>query len=210
MSHDNKQKSSLYEPEKGYDLYAKFYDERSQYLDSFEQGRLKEFLGDLKGKKILDAACGTGRSIPLLVKDGAEVTGIDISEEMIKIAQKNFPQGEFVKGDIENLPFADKSFDLVVALFAIVHLKDTDRFFQEVYRVLKEGGNFVLSNVNQRKAPKLRISGSKKKESITIESYYHMPQHLAKSLDNAFFKIEKDEFIYENGVWINQIILACK
>lgn len=191
-------------------MYAPFYDEKNSHLDTFEQGKLRIMLGDLKGKKVLDAACGTGRLIPLLQTKGATVTGLDISEKMIEIAQKKFPKAELLVGDMENMPFKDQSFDLVVAAFAIVHLKYLDKFFEECYKVLKNDGKIILTNINQKKAPKLNISGGKKKNHISIESYYHIQEHLVKALENSFFRIEKDELVYEDGVWINEIVVASK
>ena len=54
-------------------------------------------------------------------------------------------------GEAEDLPLADGSFAIVIATFLIVHLKDLKRFFAEVYRVLKPGGKFLVTNINQRK-----------------------------------------------------------
>lgn len=206
MSYKGKNKSNYFEPKEGYDLYAEFYGKKSDYLDSFEQGVLIKMAGDLSGKHVLDLACGTGRIIPKLLEKKADITGIDVSAEMLKIAQKKFPKAKFLQGNMEQLPFTENSFDLVIAAFAIVHLKSLDKVFGEVYRVLKDNGIFVLTNINQKKAPKLKMG----RESIVIGSYYHIPKHVLKALEENLFQIQEEKFIYEKGIWINQLIKAQK
>lgn len=191
----------------GYDKYASLYDEKLAFLDTFEQGMMGKIIGDVSGKKVLDAGCGTGRMIKKLLEKGAIVTGADISPEMLKIAKKKFDKAEFVEADIEKLPFKDESFDVVVASFVIVHLKDLKKAFDEVYRVLKPGGSFIVTNVNQKKAPKLKTSA---KEEIVILSHYHIPEHVISALEYALFNIQEEEFINENAIWINQIVKAIK
>lgn len=202
-------KKTVYDSDEGYDLYAGNYDEKLDYLDSFEKRKLDDFFRDIKGKKVLDIGCGTGRIIPDLLEKEAKVTGADVSTEMLKIAVKKFPNSTFVKADIRELPFKDDSFDIVISAFVIVHLKqcELEEAFNEVYRVLKPGGSFILTNINQKKAPKLKV---KNLGEIVIKSYYHIPEHVIEALNNCCFSIETEDFINEGDVWINQIIKAVK
>ena len=126
---------------------------------------------------------------------------------MLKIVKKKFPDVETVAADIEHLPFEDGSFDMVTAMFVIVHLKNPKKAFEEVYRVLKDGGRFIFSNINQRKAPKLK---TEKGGEIVIKSFYHLPKHVLRDIEACAFEIEDEEFVYEEKVWINQIIGARK
>lgn len=207
MTYKDNKPSKLFKAKEGYDKYASFYDKKSDFLDGFEKGILQKIIGDIQGKQVLDIGCVTGRCIKNLIDKGSFVTGCDISLEMLKIARKKFHNVNFVEGDIENLPFKDNSFDVVVASFVIVHLKNLQKAFDEVYRVLKTGGIFVLTNINQKKAPKLVTES---REKIVIISYYHIPEHVISALKDSFFGIESDEFIYENGIWINQVVKAIK
>jgi len=188
----------------GYNLTADYYDKKSAYWDSFEKDRVLPLLGDLSGKKVLDVGAGTGRLAIRLAQKGAEITALDISEEMLgKIKNKKI---EKVIGEAEYLSFKNESFDIVVATFLIVHLKDLKRFFDEVYRVLKPGGLFLVTNINQRKAPAVKT----KEGLVEIESYYHKPEKVIEELENLAFVIEKQEFVREGETWVNQIILASK
>ena len=91
---------------------------------------------------ILDVGCGPGYVSAAAAERGAIPTGLDFSQEMIAIAQKMFPQIEFREGDAQNLPFAESSFDRVLANFALLHVADPQRACAEACRVLKPGGKF--------------------------------------------------------------------
>ncbi len=203
-------KSNVHDAKSGYDLYAPFYDGDFKYLNGFEKDYLFTIIGDIKGKKVLDIGCGSGRLIGELRLFGAEVTACDISPEMVKRTQQKFPNIKVVEGDIEALPFKDGQFDMVIATFVIVHLRELQKAFDEVYRVLKKGGRFALTNINQRKAPKLKVGKDGKFQEIVITSFYHRPQDVVATLEDSFFELEKEEFVYEDTVWINHILRAKK
>lgn len=203
-----KARARLYNPEEGYDAYADAYCDQKNYkfLDSFEDNKISQFLGNLSDKSVLDAGCGSGRLIENLRDKGAEITAMDISQKMLDKINKKYSKIKTVKGDITKMPFKDEVFDVVIAAFVIVHLKYPKKAFEECYRVLKPGGFLLITNVNQKKEPKLKI----KDNYLKIKSYYHLPKHIIKELTDTFFEIEKKEFVYNGKIWINQIIKARK
>lgn len=212
MSYKGKMKkgevrSQLHGVADGYNLYATTYEKDHPYLDTFEGDVIFTMLGKIKGLKILDVGCGAGRITKFLRDEGAEVSAADISEEMLKIIEKKITGVKTYQAGIDKLPFEDNTFDIVTAAFVIVHLETLEKSFEEVYRVLKPGGFFIVTNVNQRKPPRLK---TKEGEKIIIKSQYHRPDHVIEALRDCFFAIEKDEFVYADGALINQIVKARK
>ncbi len=194
--------------DQGYDLVSTVYDKKESYLNSFEKGRLLPLLGNISGQHILDVGAGTGRVTLPLTQKGAIVTALDVSEgmlERLRIKAKRLPITT-VQGDAETLPFSDETFDMVVAAFLIVHLKDPRRFFDEAYRVLKDGGKLVVTNINQKEPPEIET----KEGNIVIESYYHRPERIIEILEDLAFTIEENMLVMEGHVWVNQILVAKK
>lgn len=199
-------KFKLFSSKPGYNLAAPYYDQKEKFLNSFEKGKILPLLGDLKDKKVLEVGAGTGRLTVQLQRRGAKVTALDISPQMLSVlAQKN-KDTQTVVGDAANLPFGAGDFDIVLAAFLIVHLKDPTVFFSEAYRVLKDGGRFLVTNINQRRPPPVKT----KQGGILIQSYYHRPEQIRGLLEALAFKIEKEIFVKEGEAWVNQIILARK
>jgi len=200
-------KIKILNSEEGYNLAAFGYDKKEAYLDSFEKDKLLPLLGDVHGKRILDVGAGTGRLAMRLSRLGAKITALDISSEMLGVLRtKSQNLIETVLGDAEDLPFPDNSFDIVISTFHIVHLKDLKRFFDQVYRVLKVDGEFLVTNINQKRPPEVKT----KEGVIEIESYYHRPEKVKEVMEELAFGIEQEVFVKEGDVWVNQIILATK
>ena len=91
---------------------------------------------------VLDVGCGPGYVAAAAAERGAQPIGLDFSNEMIGIAKQAFPHLEFREGDAQSLPFADATFDRVLANFALLHLAEPERACADACRVLKPGGKF--------------------------------------------------------------------
>lgn len=98
----------------------------------------------LKGKKVLDIACGTGWTTEQFVRAGAAVTAIDLTPKAVELTRRRLAlyglQAEVLEADAENLPFAGGSFDYVMAWGCLMHTPDTEKAVREIYRVLIPGG----------------------------------------------------------------------
>ena len=99
-------------------------------------------LGSLQGVKLLDVGCGTGTTDRYLAGRVRTLHGVDISEEMLVKAQRNVPKAKFAWYDGEKLPFADESFDVVVAICVLHHVPVSKRFkfVSEMVRVTRPQG----------------------------------------------------------------------
>ncbi len=92
------------------------------------------------GMKLLDLACGDGLDLVYYKSLGADVFGLDASEELIKIARHRLPKEDIKVGIFEKMPYKDNFFDVVLSKYAIQTSIDLKPIFSEILRVLKPGG----------------------------------------------------------------------
>lgn len=97
------------------------------------------------GTRLLDVATGPGYVAARAAAQGAAATGLDFSETMLAFARSRSPDVDFVQGDATALPFADGSFDGVVAAFVLLHLGAPERAVAEAARVLTPGGRAAFT-----------------------------------------------------------------
>jgi SAM-dependent methyltransferase len=103
-------------------------------------------------REVLDVACGAGYGSALLARQARSVVGADISAETIGHAEAVYgsvPNLQFRQADCAALPFSDASFDAVVSFETIEHIEPQAKFLDEVRRVLRPEGLFVLSSPNK-------------------------------------------------------------
>jgi ubiquinone/menaquinone biosynthesis C-methylase UbiE len=129
-----------------YARWAPFYDEPGNELIDIEQPLVREILVRLPVGVALDAACGTGRHAVYLASLGHDVTGVDVSPEMLAVAREKVPAAELHEGDLRQVPLPDDSVDLVVCALSLTHVPDLDPAFAEFVRVLRPDGHIVLSD----------------------------------------------------------------
>lgn len=111
-----------------------------------------EWLGDLRGKKILGLASGGGQQMPIFATLGAECTVFDYSERQLsserRVADREGYQIRIVRGDMTKpLPFEDEEFDIIFHPVSNCYVKDVTPIWKECFRVLKPGG-YLLSGVD--------------------------------------------------------------
>jgi SAM-dependent methyltransferase len=93
---------------------------------------------------LLDVGCGAGLAAKLAAQLGAQVTGIDAAAAFIEIARERVPAGDFCVGEMEELPYADASFDVVTSFNSIQHAANPVTALSEAKRVAKEGGRIAI------------------------------------------------------------------
>jgi len=177
------------------------------FNELLEMPTMLEILGNVRGKNILDFGCGTGIYAKLLTQKGAKVKGFDINKEMIKIAKKENPNLDLRVGSGYKIPFREK-FDIVMAPLVVHYIKDWDKMFREIRRVLKDEGYFIFSTNNpvsessegaKRKGKKVKILTdyfTEKKLTTKIPSYHLTYETIIKTiLKNGFEIVDyKDAF----------------
>ena len=136
-----------------YDELAERYDEpsRDHVVDSilveFSNTRPTTRDFDLR---VLDIGCGTGKQLTADRRRFPQMTlvGIDRSWGMLQVARRRAPNVNWLQGDGATLPLDSGSFDYVTNQFSYPHIGRTGEFVQEVFRVLKPQGRFVMTNID--------------------------------------------------------------
>ncbi|WP_029270578.1 class I SAM-dependent methyltransferase [Virgibacillus alimentarius] len=149
-----KKNISTEEAIKRWDRYAETYsaahnEKGDIHKEIFLNPTLLSLMGTVKNKKVLDAGCGEGYFSRILAKSEANVTAIDYSEKMLEIAKERTPidlRIDYKHGSCEDLNFLeDNSFDLIVSNMVIQDFANYEKAFQEMYRLLVNGGYFIFS-----------------------------------------------------------------
>lgn len=109
---------------------------------------LKSVRKQYKNPKILDFGCGDGRSVPIWGLVG-EAHGFDLSESAMKIATANFPTFSFKYGDACNSDYNSDFYDILISQEVIEHIVDQDKYVEECYKLLKDGGSLILTTPNK-------------------------------------------------------------
>ncbi len=114
-----------------------------------------QFANIKEGNSVLDLGSGAGNDCFVaraIVGETGKVTGIDFTDAMLEKARTNnaklgYTNVEFIQGDIEEMPLGDSLFDVIVSNCVLNLVPDKQKAFSEIYRVLKPGGHFCVSDV---------------------------------------------------------------
>lgn len=107
-------------------------------------------------KTVLDIATGTGDlAIQIAKSTQAQITGFDLSAGMLEVGRKKVAKEklddriEMIQGDAEKMPFEDNSFDVITVAFGVRNFENLKKGLDEIYRVLKPGGKFIILEFSQ-------------------------------------------------------------
>tara|TARA_Y100000310_G_C20342514_1_gene650465 strand:+ start:28 stop:645 length:618 start_codon:yes stop_codon:yes gene_type:complete len=131
---------------KAYDKSARNYGKKVGDLHPHDYSRV--FCGSLPKKGIiLDLGCGSGRDAKIFSEKGYGVVGIDLSTNLLTIAQQTAPKADFIKMDAEHLHFGDECFNGVWACASLLHIPKPNlpNTISGIKRVLKKDGVFYSS-----------------------------------------------------------------
>ena len=172
---------------KGFDLWANNYDETvdcSDMENSYPFAGYKELMNSVfkniiqkNNVKILDIGIGTGLLCNELYKMGYKITGIDFSEEMLKICKEKMPFAEFMQYDFsKRLPEKIKTnkYDFIISTYAIHHLTDDEKYnlINELLELLAENGKIIIGDVSFKTKIELEECRISCKDGWDEDEYY--------------------------------------
>jgi demethylmenaquinone methyltransferase/2-methoxy-6-polyprenyl-1,4-benzoquinol methylase len=182
--------------------YDRLNDLQSLGLHRRWKRRLVRLAQITPGARALDVCCGTGDIALLLAQAGAEVTGLDFSEPMLEVARGKIQNSKletrnprFVRGDAQQLPFGDTTFDIVAVGYGLRNLVSWETGLQEMVRVAKPGGRLLVLDFGKPANPLWRglyfgylrlavpvlgrlFAGSADAYAYILESLRHYPAQL--------------------------------
>ena len=151
----------------GYDRWAPFYDQGRNPSVGLKDRQIRKLLGEVRGLRVADLGCGTGRNAIALAEAGAEVTAADFSNEMLAQARQKPGAGRvrFIVHDLKNpLPLDSDSYDRVLCSLALEHVKHLDVAFGEMARICRPEGRVIIIEMH----PALLLQG--------IGAHFHDPK----------------------------------
>ncbi len=122
---------------KTYDSW--FTDKKNEYIFNLETNMLTDMLSPVRGQRLLDIGCGSGKSIEPLLDFGLQISGIDPSPYMLDIAENNFKNKvDLFRGFAEDLPFEDNSFEYSSLFTTLEYTELPAKAIEEACRVTKD------------------------------------------------------------------------
>ena len=126
---------------------------RKWYIEKVELKTFRKFGLEIRDRDILEVGCGNGYAASLIAAEAPRsYTGLDIMPEQLEIARRrDLPNARFVEGSADDLGgFEERSFDAVLDFCILHHVEGWRTFFDECYRVLKDGGSVYVADLSRR------------------------------------------------------------
>ena len=135
-----------------YDAY--YQTEIGKTVDRIEKKIVSAHLKNLPKTNWLELGCGTGHWTEFFSENRLQLTAVDSSEAMLKIARsKNLENVKFLNADATQLPFPDNHFSEIISITMLEFVDDLEKVLNEIIRVLKPGGTLVLGCLNALSEP---------------------------------------------------------
>lgn len=151
------------------------------FVKEYESRLLLKLLNPLPGEKILDLGCGTGVFTIDVMASGPTITGVDISQPMLRKAVMKTSKYAFtgICADMRALPFADSSFDKVLSMTALEFIEDAKQAIAEIDRVTRKKGTIVLTTLNSLSPwAKRRLKAAQKGHSLFQKIFFRSPDEM--------------------------------
>lgn len=201
---------------KSYDQWSSFYDEYPNPTVAIDQITFPKLWRHVTGKNVLEIGCGTGRHTEGLLLRGNRVTGIDLSDGMLREARKKFVGHPvtFIQGDILSIPFDGMKFDVCMMSLVLEHIEDLHTFFRKVSTCLQPGGQFFMSEFHPDKTAVGASAHFTTAEGaeVVLKSFAHTESDIKSAAEKCGFKINlvktvrgDQQLVKINDSWIKYL-----
>lgn len=171
------------------DTYNKIVNEyENEYGNDYSDALfIDTFLNSLNGKEVLDIGCGLGNLTNYMKEKGFNLTGIDLSDEMLNFAKSKYKDITFLKMNMNDIKF-DKKFDGISFLYSLFHLskKEVVNALPKYYNLLKDDGKMLL--IMQEGDGEKIVDEPLNKNLKMFVNYYSLDE-IKKVLEEANFKV---------------------
>jgi len=201
------QSKAKYDFNKLADSYDSWYNSSAgQMYDRLEKKAFDSLRGNYNnGKQLLEIGCGTGHWSRYFREKGFEVTGIDISGEMINTAnKKNIPNCHFQVSDGRSLSFFNNSFDVAAAIATLEFSENPEEIISEMTRCVKSKGKLLFGVLNSLSAYNQKRQNNT--ESVYAYAQLFSPQQLRNLLEHyGAVKMRIAGFVLRNKllIWLS-------
>ena len=188
--------------EKAYNIWSSNYDTNKNKTRDLDKKVTEETLSKYTFKSVLELGCGTGKNTKWLLSVGAEVIGLDFSQEMLTIAKESITdkRAQFKKADLnDDWEVENQYADLVTSSLTLEHIEDLNAIFRQANKKLKENGIFFISELH----PFKQYTGSKARFEtdagmVELKVFtHHISDYIKSAESNGFELLELNEWFDE-------------
>ena len=188
--------------ENAYNIWSSNYDTNKNKTRDLDKKVTQETLSKYSFKNVLELGCGTGKNTRWLLSVGAEVIGLDFSQEMLTIAKESITdkRAQFKKADLnDDWEVENQYADLVTSSLTLEHIEDLNAIFRQANKKLKENGIFFISELH----PFKQYTGSKARFEtdagmVELKVFtHHISDYIKSAESNGFELLELNEWFDE-------------
>ncbi len=176
-----------------YDRWSAQYDDNENPTRDLDALVVRQELGQLTGRTILEVGCGTGKNTVWLAEQSTHVIALDFSAGMLAVARRRVEAANvrFVQHDVrETWPLRDAEVDVVIGNLVLEHVADLAPVYREASRVLKPGGLLFLCELHPYKqllGSQARFTDPDTHETVHVTAFAHsMAEYVNGGLDARF------------------------
>lgn len=177
----------------GYDRWAAIYDGYTNSTVAIDDMTFPAVYAHLKGKRVLEIGCGTGRHTLRLARNN-DVTGIDLSPGMLDVARQKLSncKVQLIEADIMAGPLLLGAFEAVVTALVLEHIAELDTFFRRAAEALAPGGELLLSEIHPDRiaaGTQANFTDPETGDHVRLKSFAHTEADIQSAASDAGLRL---------------------